>query len=103
MKKIYCFLLAAFFLSAGCITAPTNNSAMFGFGATEYKPTNEVLCQGGGLRFGNCIARQMSDSTCIGIAKFNGAYVALQIPCSVMFQNAIDTMILENDFSEATP
>jgi len=94
MKKIYCFLLATFLLSVSCINTPTNQSNM-SFWASEWKPTNNVLCEGGGLRFGNCIARQMSDSTCIGIAKFNGEHIAVEIPCSVMFQSALDTIILE--------
>lgn len=94
MKKIYWFLLSTLLFSLSCINSPSNQSG-FNFWATEWEPTNEVLCEGSGLRFGNCIARQMSDSTCIGIAKFNGSHVALEIPCSIMFKSALDTIILE--------
>jgi len=94
MKKFYFYLPVLFLLSTGCIDTPTNNSSM-SFWASEWKPTNNVLCEGGGLRFGNCIARKMSDSTCIGIAKFNGSHIALEIPCSIMFESALDTISLE--------
>lgn len=94
MKKIFCILFGSFLFITGCITVPTNQNSV-GFFATEWKTTNNVICEGGGLRFGNCIARQMNDSTCIGIAKFNGSHIALEIPCSVMFQSALDTILLE--------
>lgn len=94
MKNMYCVLLAVISISIGCITAPTNQSGM-SFLPTEWKPANDVLCEGKGLRFGNCVARKMDDTTCIGIAKFNGSHVALKIPCSVMFESAIDTVMLE--------
>jgi len=94
MNKDYFFLLLVLFLSLGCITAPSTKSGLT-FLPSEWKPADEVLCEGSGLRFGSCIAREMSDSTCIGIAKFNGSYIAVQIPCTEMFKSALDTISLE--------
>ncbi len=94
MKKISFFLLAfALFVVACTISTPTNHMSFFG---EEWFPASEILCNGSGFGFGTCIAKQMKDSTCIGIAKFNGSHIAVEIPCQVMFQTATDTIELSN-------
>lgn len=94
MKKFSFFLMALALLAMACnVSFPTNNMGFFG---EDWFPSSEVLCNGSGFRFGTCIAKEMKDSTCIGIAKFNGSHIAVEIPCSVMFQAATDTI----EFSE---
>jgi len=95
MKKFSFLLLALAILAIACnMSFPTNNMGFFGEGLF---PSSEVLCNGSGFRFGSCIAKQMKDSTCIGIAKFNGSHIAVEIPCSVMFQAATDTIELSEN------
>jgi len=91
MKKIIFLLTTITFFAMACKnhSFPTSNMGFFG---EEWFPTSEVLCNGSGFGFGTCIAKQMKDSTCIGIAKFNGSHIAVEIPCDVMFSTAIDTL-----------
>jgi len=96
MKKIsFLLLVLAAFVLACNMSFPTNNS--MGFFGEEWFPSSEVLCKGGGFGFGTCIAKQMKDSTCIGIAKFNGSHIAVEIPCNVMFESATDTLELSGN------
>jgi len=95
MKKISSLIFAIAVVAVACnMSFPTNNMGFFG---EEWLPSSEVLCNGSGFRFGTCIAKQMKDSTCIGIAKFNGSHIAVEIPCNVMFQTATDTLDISNN------
>jgi len=96
MKKIGFLILAVGIMAIACKnnSFPTNN---MGFLGGDWFPSSEILCKGGGFGFGTCIAKQMKDSTCIGIAKFNGSHIAVEIPCEVMFQMATDTLELNGE------
>jgi len=56
-----------------------------------------ILCDGSGLSFGNCVAKQMKDGKCIGIAKHEGSHIAVEIPCELMFRSALDTLNFPED------
>jgi len=98
MKKLIFLLVVVGLFTYACKNSsfPTTNS--MGFFGEEWLPTSEILCNGSGFGFGTCIAKQMKDSTCIGIAKFDGSHIAVKIPCNVMFQTATDTLELDDSF-----
>ena len=51
-----------------------------------------ILCNGSGLSFGNCVAKQMKSGICVGIAKVDDTHVAVEIPCEKLMDWGTDTL-----------
>jgi len=93
-KRLFYILCFMAVMACNKINTPTNKSIMLYNVALK---SENILCDGSGLSFGNCVAKQMKEGKCIGIAKHDGTHVAVEIPCELMFRSAIDTLNYPED------
>lgn len=97
LKQFISLLLLSFIVFA-CNNAKTPTVKSFMMYNVEVN-AEDILCDGNGLSFGNCVAKQMKTGKCIGIANHEGTHIAIEIPCDLMFKSALDT--LDYDGSES--